>query len=246
MKHVYNAFKKFDNLVFLVSVLFSGTSLCVYYHYLFIYVDSHMHPTKTMLSLSSVVSMASELVIYPISSKLIKLFGGRMKCVVIGIASTALRLWLLCQCTEAWHILLIQPLNGIGVSLGWTAMIEHIWAIFPKEITTTAIGILVSFHWIGPGIGVNIIGGQLYRKYGGPPLFRTMSYIAGSWCVIMLIYIACRQPEELPSAKEAVKEGKENQKESEKKEESKKEEMGVYKDIELEEVVGVGKKDYIC
>merc|ERR1712198_452350 len=100
MKHIYTTFKKFDNLIFLVAVLFSGTSLSVYYSYLFIYVDKNMHPTKTLLSLTSVVSMASELFIYPISSKLIKLVGGRMRCVVLGIASTALRLWLLCQCTS--------------------------------------------------------------------------------------------------------------------------------------------------
>ena len=149
---------------------------------------------------------------------------------------------LLCQCQEAWHILLIQPLNGIGVSLGWTAMIEHCWAIFPKEITTTAIGILVSFHWIGPSIGVNVVGSQLYRKYGGPPLFRAMSYIAGSWCILMLIYLVCRQPAEVPSTKEEVAA---EEKEGEKKDECKKDDLGVYKDIELEEVVGVGKIEYI-
>jgi len=245
VRHVLNAFKNFDNLIFLLCVLFSGTSLIVYYHFLFIYVDKNMHPTKTLLSLSSVVSMASELFIYPISSKLIKLVGGRMRCVVLGIASTALRLWLLCQCQQAWHILLIQPLNGIGVSLGWTAMIEHCWAIFPKEITTTAIGILVSLHWIGPSIAVNLVGSQLYQKYGGPPVFKGMSYIAGAWCVIMLIYLACRQPVEQPSQKEEMKEKQKEQEKEDQAEQLPPKELGMYKDIELEEVVGVGKIEYI-
>ena len=78
-------------MVFLISVLFSGTSLCTYYHFLYIYVDGTMHPKKTILSLYNVVSMASELLIYPLSSKLIKFVGGPMRCVLLGIASTAAR-----------------------------------------------------------------------------------------------------------------------------------------------------------
>ena len=78
-RDIYNTFKKFENLVFLITVLFSGLSLSVVFSYLYIYADETMHPSKTMLSLFNVVSMASELLIYPLSSKLIKLVGGRIQ-----------------------------------------------------------------------------------------------------------------------------------------------------------------------
>ena len=88
------------------------------------------------------------------------------------------------------------------------------------------------FHWIGPGFAVNIIGGQLYRKYGRPVVLKGMSYTAGAWCVIMLIYLTCRRPVEQPLAKEAInKEGKAKEK---KVDEGEKQEIGVYKEIELE------------
>ena len=54
-------------------------------------MDGKMHPAKTMLSLFNVVSMGSELVIYPLSSKLIKFVGGSMRCVLLGIFANSLR-----------------------------------------------------------------------------------------------------------------------------------------------------------
>jgi len=188
IKEVMNVFKKSENFVFLFSCIISGTSLMILFHYLFIYMNRVMKPTKTMMSMATVISMASELLIYPFSSKIIRFLGGQIRCVTLGIFSSAVRLAILSYCTHPWQVFLIQPLHGIGMSLGWTSMIEHIWAIFPKEITTTAIGILVCLHWTGPGILTNVIGGYLYRIYGGPPLFRAMAIIAGSWCIFMVVY----------------------------------------------------------
>jgi len=67
-------------------------------------------------------------------------------------------------------------------------MIEHTWAIFPKEITTTAIGVLCSIHWTGPSIVSSVAGGYLYQIFSGPYLFRAMSIIGGSWCIFMVVY----------------------------------------------------------
>jgi len=68
LKDVMNVIRKLDNVVFLISATVSGLSLCMYMHYMFIYMDQVMKPTKTMLSMTTVVSMLSELLVYHFSS----------------------------------------------------------------------------------------------------------------------------------------------------------------------------------
>ena len=56
--------------------------------------------------------------------------------------------------------MLTQPLQAVGMALGWTGMVEHLWVVFPNDVMTAAFGMLASFHWVGPGIVANVAGGE--------------------------------------------------------------------------------------
>ena len=78
-----------------------------------------------------------------------------------------------------------------GMSLAWTAMVEFTWKIFPKEITTSGLGVIGSMMWIAPSLFSNLIGSQLYHVHGGPWLFRFASlYSNPSLFFFILLFIS--------------------------------------------------------
>lgn len=194
LKQVFKYYKNVDNIVFMLFVLVNGVSAMIYNQYLFLFMFKTMHPPppKTMMSLTTVVGMCSELLFYPLSSKIIKMSGNPLRCVAIGIGSFCLRLISVSFCTKPWHILPIQLLHGVGMSLGWAAMIDYTWSLFPKDITTTAIGLLVGVHIHIASIISNALGGYLFQLFGPVKLFRGMSAISGVGCLLMFLYFENR------------------------------------------------------
>lgn len=188
IRHVVDAFKIPYNQMFLASVFICGITSCIYGNFLFIYMYQVMNPPKTVMSLMTVASSVSELFIYPFSSKLIKLFGGHMRCIITGMSLYSVRLVVLSFARSPWAVLPLSLMGGVAQSLAWTAMIEKTWMIFPKQITNTAIGILVTFHYTTPSILSNVFGAMLYHHFGGVSLFRVMAAINAVWCLIMFLY----------------------------------------------------------
>ena len=105
----------------------------------------------------------------------------------------SLRLVILSYCTSPWHVLVNQILRGLCVSLPWAAMVEYVWTIFPKHVTTTAVGLLVSIYFTGTGIISSVVGGYLYHRVGGDMLFRGMALLCFIWCLVLLLYFEMKQ-----------------------------------------------------
>ena len=157
--HLLKVFKSFDNKMFAFSVIISGLCLRTYTEFVFLFMDKEMHSTKTLMSLTMVAAMASELIIYPFSSRIIMFCGGPIPCIILGIFSYFPRFMLISYCTNPWFMLPIQLFHGIGMSLSWAAQVEHTYHIFPKEATTTALGIIASLHFVGSSVVTNMLGG---------------------------------------------------------------------------------------
>ena len=79
---------------------------------------------------------------------------------------------MLSLCTKPLHVVLLQPLSGIEKALGTTAMLEHIWVIFPKSVTTSGLSVFHILHWILAAPAVDALGGWIYHNFGGVILFR--------------------------------------------------------------------------
>ena len=72
-----------------------------------IFIDSTMHPKKTMISMIGVIGTLSEVLMYLFTSKIIKLIGSQVRVITLAIGSTALRLALLSYCTQPWQVSII-------------------------------------------------------------------------------------------------------------------------------------------
>lgn len=198
--HLKDALKNNNNRMFLLTALISGTALYVYKHYLFLYMHAVKNPTKTIMALMSVARSISEFLVYPFSSRLIKLFGGRMRCIVTTMLASALCLAALSFATTPWVVLPLSILKGVSGALCWAALIEETWKIFPKEISNIAIGILIGFHRTIALIITNVFGGIVFHKFGGSTLFRSVAIINCLWCVVLIIYLGIRtDPNKLPT-----------------------------------------------
>lgn len=193
MKSVMKTYRKCDNIVFLLCVVIIGLSAKTIDHYLYLFILRTMHSSKTMLSLTTVIDMASNLLFYPLSSTLIKMSGDPLRCVALGLGTFCIRHVLISFSTELWHIFLLQSLGGVCNSLPWVAMIEFTWSKFPKEATTSAVGILVVFQINVACILSNTIGGYVYQYQGPIVLFRGMGVISAVGCILMLLYFETKK-----------------------------------------------------
>ena len=187
-RHLWSVLRQPDNVMFFLSVLISGFLYSSYSGFFSLFMNDSLKLSKTMISLSTVVSMFSELLFYPFSSYIIKACGGSIASVFIGISSWVLRLVLTSYCQHAYSLLAIQLLHGACLSLSWTAQVQHVYEIFPKEVTTTALGLLIQLHFSLSGIITNVIGGQVYNKYGGRAVFRGAACVGGGWLIVMVLY----------------------------------------------------------
>lgn len=184
--------KKFDTIVFLLSALVCGLCLRTYTEFIFLFMDRELHTNKTLMSLTMLVAMVSELFVYPFTTTLIKRLGGSIVCLTIGIFSFCPRYILISYCANKWLMLPIQLFHGFGMSLAWAAQVEHAYNIFPKEVTTGALGLIASINFIISSVVTNIAGGSLYYRYGGRSLFRGAAILSGVWSVVMCVYFGVK------------------------------------------------------
>ena len=184
-------FKSCSNLMFLFSLCVSSLCYSAYGGYFSIFMKDKMNSTATMISVSLSAAMFAELVVYGLSPIIIKYCGGPMPCIILGIFSYFPRFMLTSYCRKLWIMPMIQLFHGIGYSLSWAAQIEHALRIFPKEISTTAFGLISSLHLVAKVVGYSSYG-IIYHKYGGPNLFRGVAILACVWSLIMTIYFGMK------------------------------------------------------
>lgn len=192
LRDFITVFKNPDNLMFLLSVIVSGLCFNAYTGYFFLFMKEELKLSESLMTIPVVVAMTSELLIYPISSNIIQFFGSPIWVVIIGIFSYFPRLLFLSYSKSVWSLLPFQLLHGVGMSLSWAAQIDHSYHIFPVETTTTTVGLMTSFHFIGASVISDILGGYLYHKYGGRIMYRCVACLGGLWALVMLLYFGIR------------------------------------------------------
>ena len=82
----------------------------------------------------------------------------------------------------------IQLLNAFELPLSFTAMMEHIFKISPKEIRMTMNAIMTAMYFQFSALVGYICGSKIYEVYGGANLFFGHALICGTWAVLMIMY----------------------------------------------------------
>merc|ERR1712168_513401 len=89
---------------------------------------------------------------------------------------------------QLWLMLSIQLLHAFGFALAWTAMMEYLHVISPKDIMTSMFLIFQSIMFGVAALLANIVGGYLYDMFGGGKVFFGTGVLCGVWSGIITVY----------------------------------------------------------
>ena len=188
IKILMELFGKLDNIVIMFTVLVVGTLRSVTLSFMFMIINDEMNGSKSSMGFSMLVNSFSSAVMFFFTKRLIKVLGGSIVCVELGVLAWVIRLLLISYIKNAWLFALPQVLQAFGFALFWSAMIEYVHQITSKEIYITMFTILSSLQYGAGGFLGNIIGGTVYNDYKGPVLCRSAALLAAGWLIIMLLY----------------------------------------------------------
>ena len=188
LTHFISFFRSIDNLVFVISVLISGLANALYVNFVFLLIVENIHTSKAMMSATMTTGGIASILIFPVTAKLIKIFGGPIPCIALGIFSYFVRFMLMSYAVAPWQMILLQLLQGIAFALSWTAQMEYTYMMAHKEVTMILVTLLYSLHNIASAAIANIVGGYLFNAYGGRLLFRGYAIICGIWSTFFILY----------------------------------------------------------
>lgn len=116
---------------------------------------------------------------------------------------------------QAWHILIINPMIGIGVGLGYAAMPSLIMRAVPISETGAAIGLNTLMRSLGTSLASAVIAGVLaanvvrvgsaaYPSIAGFDLALLLGLVAGVVCAAIAAFIPRPKTQQRPAAAPAV------------------------------------------
>ena len=116
------------------------------------------------------------------------IFGGPVPCVELSLLAWIIRLLLMSYIKNPWLMCLPQILQSFTFALYWAAMIQHIHNISSKEVYITLFTLLTSVHFGVGGLLGNVIGGTVYKNYGGSLLFQSTAFVVAIWLLFLVFY----------------------------------------------------------
>ena len=185
---IKTCFKPF-NFVFLFSTFLQGTSHAIMYNFLFLHMKEYMNSKDSILGLSIVAANIGEILLFPFSKFIIQRFG-KENCFIFSLFTNGIRFLLLGYCTNPWLTLPIQLLHSFGFALFYSAMIELLTQISPKEIFCTMFGINNSLLFSLASVLGALLGGWIYKSYNGTVLFVGVGVVCCGWtCIAFLLFL---------------------------------------------------------
>lgn len=85
-------------------------------------------------------------------------------------------------------------MHAITFALMWSAVVENVRQIAPKEWLATFSSLLAAVYYaMGPGLG-SLVGGQVWELYGPRTMYRAFGVVVGALCLFRLVRIVVQGP----------------------------------------------------
>lgn len=109
---------------------------------------------------------------------------GHVHTMTLVLAAFGLRLLLYSVISSPWLALPIEILNGITFGIFYATMTSYAYVIAPAGFGSTMQGIVgAAFEGLGLAIG-SLVGGAIYKNYGGPFLFQAFGVFSLVMCLL--------------------------------------------------------------
>jgi predicted MFS family arabinose efflux permease len=157
--------------ILLVNVFGVGIAMTVPETFLFISLETDFAASRTFAGLCTAIATISVLPIFWYSDQLIARYGHfRLIAISQGAGVLRLALYSLLPNTVPFAlqlILVVQTLHGVNFALYWATMVDAIFKLAPKKLTTSCMATLnVTFFTLSGALG-NLIWGIVYDEMGG-------------------------------------------------------------------------------
>ena len=194
LKEVIRVCSQLDVFLFLVTAFIAGLMIAIYFNFSFKYLTERSpERSKSACSLVVVVSSLGSVLIFPFTTKLIQLLRGNIPAIIFGLFCGALRFFIMYLDVPFELFVGAQLLNGFSFALLFTAMMEEVFVVSPKEINMTMNSLVMVLFFFVSSLLANIGGSAIYEKYGGAKLFLGTSVTAGVWAVFMMVHYVYRR-----------------------------------------------------
>lgn len=208
MKGLIKTFKKFNVTFFFFTVLIMGIANGLLYGFMFLYIQD-LNGSKIIMGLSILVACSTEVMMFPISNTVIKFLRGNLIAVTVAFATYVIRFAGFSLLQNAWYILLLQLLHSVCFALFWNATVYHTSDLAPPGMQATLLGIMNGvFFGIAGGLS-SVVGGIVYKHFGGRNVFRGYAIICAVWTLFLIFHVLERKKKgKLGSLKERTEKEK--------------------------------------
>ncbi|XP_050406082.1 major facilitator superfamily domain-containing protein 6 [Patella vulgata] len=159
---------------------FMGFGIGIIFTFLFWHLQD-LGGSPTLFGVASVINHISELLAYFMSAKLIAKFG-HIKVLYAGLLGNVVRFMYISWLHNPQWVLPFEFVQGLTHAAVWAACCSYITQAIPKELRSSAQGILQGLHHgLGRGCGA-VFGGVLVYNYGSVITFR----VYGVTCIFVL------------------------------------------------------------
>ena len=184
-------FKNIHMLVFLQNVCLVGIGNGLEWCFMFIFLEE-MNASKTIIGLCVTSQCFTEALVFPFASKINNWIGNNKIAVAIGVFGYMLAFAILQAVKKPIFVIALTSVLGVTFTLFYTASMDQLYKVGNAKCMTTLFALYNSVL-IGIGNGfAGIIGGVIYKNYGGRTLYfiSTIFFaIAFAMNTIYIIYI---------------------------------------------------------
>lgn len=178
-------FKQPAWIIFLLTMFLAGMGSSASSSYLFLRMQDQ-GAVKSLMGLTLTAGSVSELVVFTLSSHILRALGPR-RSLLIALAASTLQLLLYSVIRNPAWILAAQLLHGLSFSLRMTSAVSYADASAPPGLGTTAQAIYGS---VGTGLASalgNLLAGLIYDSAGSTVVFRFASLFAATGFMLLLL-----------------------------------------------------------
>ena len=184
-------FRNVHMVVFLQNVCLVGIGNGLEWCFMFIFLEE-MNASKTIIGLCVTSQCFTEALVFPFASKINNWIGNNKIAVAIGVFGYMLAFAILQAVKKPIFVIALTSVLGVTFTLFYTASMDQLYKVGNAKCMTTLFALYNSVL-IGIGNGfAGIIGGVIYKNYGGRTLYfiSTIFFaIAFAMNTIYIIYI---------------------------------------------------------
>ena len=186
-----NWFEFSELTIMSLNVFIYGIFMSIIDSYSYIYFIEEYNASYLFISIAIITMIVGELPIFQFSKKIIQIFGNNVLLITAQIAFIIRMIFyteiLPHKSKYVWYILIIQPLHGLCYAGMWIATVNMAHKIAKNkhfQVTVQAFmdGIL---EGICKAFGA-LIGGVIYKYYGGTKLLQICAISMFVWFIIFL------------------------------------------------------------